>query len=98
MHIPVVLAVTGAATAVVPGAWSQRPLAKQAGDDRARDDATLDTFPFPIRELGGYIEDVMDRWHAPGMAVAIIKGKDTWTKASPTVPLMGSWEILSSVS
>lgn len=83
MQIYVVLTVIGAAIAAVPGAWDQRPLAEQAGGNIAHDAGTSNSLSSLTTNLEEYIEDVMERWHAPGMAVAIIKGEETWTKVSP---------------
>ncbi|KAJ0120161.1 hypothetical protein J7T55_001017 [Diaporthe amygdali] len=41
---------------------------------------STDRLPFSISALEDYIEEAMERWHAPGMAVAIINGNDTWAK------------------
>lgn len=83
MQIPFALAVAGAVMAAVPGSWDQRPTAQQASDHAAQKVLTSDHRPISTIELERYIEDVMERWHTPGMAVAIIKGDDTWTKVSP---------------
>lgn len=80
IQISVVLLVAGAAFAIVPGAWEQRPLAKQADDDEAHNGVPYIDLPFSMTELEAYIQDVMERWHAPGVAVAIIKGENTWAK------------------
>ncbi len=31
-------------------------------------------------DLEGYIEALMKEWHVPGMAVAVIDGKEIWSK------------------
>lgn len=38
--------------------------------------------PFSTSALEEYIEGAMEKWHAPGMAVAIINGNETWAKVS----------------
>lgn len=82
MHLFRVLATAGAVIAAVPGSrsWEQKPFRKQSGDD----DFPLgsDKLPFSTSELEAYIEDVMEKWHAPGVAVAIIRGENTWTQVN----------------
>lgn len=78
MQFFLVLATAGAVTAAVPGSWEQKPFQKQAGDDESP--LGSGNLPFSTSELEEYIQDVMERWHAPGVAVAIIKGGNTWTK------------------
>lgn len=56
---------------------SQRPLVTQpSGVDHSN------ALPFSTTALEEYIEDVMERWHAAGMAVAVINGSETWSKVS----------------
>lgn len=38
--------------------------------------------PFSTSALEEYIEASMEKWHAPGMAVSIINGNETWAKVS----------------
>lgn len=99
MQIFAVLAVAGATVAAVPEPWEQRPLpAQQAGDDHAQDASTSYEGPFSTTELEEYIEDVMERWHTPGMAVAIIKGESTWTKVSLTTGKGDTMRFMSLAS
>ncbi|KUI74345.1 hypothetical protein VM1G_09668 [Cytospora mali] len=59
----------------------QRPLATQpSGADH--DAFETDALPFSTAALEGHIEDVLERWHAAGLAVAIINGIETWAKYS----------------
>lgn len=78
MQLSLVLATAGAVLAAVPGSREQKPFHKQAGDDESP--LGSGNFPSSTSELEEYIEEVMERWHAPGVAVAIIKGGGTWTK------------------
>lgn len=32
------------------------------------------------RGLDQYIQETIKEWHAPGLAVAVIRGNDTWAK------------------
>lgn len=36
--------------------------------------------PFSTAKLEAYIEDVMERWHAAGLAISVINGNETWAK------------------
>ncbi|OHW99667.1 penicillin-binding protein [Colletotrichum incanum] len=38
-------------------------------------------------DLDAYIQDIMQEWHAPGLAVAIVDGDKTWAKVWNTSPL-----------
>ncbi|KAK8072782.1 penicillin-binding protein [Apiospora saccharicola] len=49
------------------------------GKDSGSDDSAA-VLPFSVKELESYIHDVMSRWKAPGMAVAIVNGDETWAK------------------
>lgn len=80
MQLFLVLATAGVVTAAVPGLWEQKPFQNQGGD--AKSAITSDGLRFATGELEEYIEDVMERWHAPGAAVAIIKGGNIWTKVN----------------
>ncbi|KAG8168676.1 hypothetical protein KVR01_001425 [Diaporthe batatas] len=53
---------------------SQHPLSH---DDGYTSDNAL---PFSTADLEEYIEGTMKKWHAPGMAVAVINGNATWAK------------------
>ncbi|ROV95716.1 hypothetical protein VMCG_07562 [Cytospora schulzeri] len=59
--------------------YLQQPLATQpsGADQHAVHTGFL---PFSTAALEEYIKDVMERWHAAGMAVAIINGNETWSK------------------
>lgn len=57
----------------------QQPLAGQQLGSNA-EAISADGLPFSEADLEGYIEHVMDKWHAPGLAVAIINGNETWAK------------------
>lgn len=46
------------------------------------DEASAGGLPFSTSALEEYIEGAMEKWHAPGMAVAIINGNKTWAKVS----------------
>ncbi|KAK8016634.1 beta-lactamase/transpeptidase-like protein [Apiospora rasikravindrae] len=66
----------------------QHPL---GGEDNTSD-ASLRGLPFSAEKLESYIQDVMDRWKAPGMAVAIVHGNETWAKgfgyaSLPSIPV-----------
>lgn len=78
MQFLLVLATAGAVLAADPGSLEQKPFQTQAVDDRFPFGSS--NFTFSTSELEEYIEEVMARWHAPGVAVAIIKGGSTWTK------------------
>ncbi|KAK8122751.1 hypothetical protein PG984_011421 [Apiospora sp. TS-2023a] len=49
------------------------------GKDSGSEDSAAG-LPFSVKELESYIHDVMGRWKAPGMAVAIVNGNETWAK------------------
>lgn len=66
----------------VLGDAQQIPLESQ-DSTKAQDVSPSDRLPFSTAELEEYIGDVMDRWHAPGMAVAVINGEETWAKVGP---------------
>lgn len=59
-----------------PGSSTQQPLG------HANNGASTDGLPFSTSALEEYIEAAMENWHAPGMAVAIINGNETWAKVS----------------
>lgn len=63
----------------VVGHAQQIPLEAEASTPD-HDISHFGKLPFATAELEEYIEDVMERWHAPGMAVAIINGENTWAK------------------
>lgn len=63
------------------GGTQQIPLESQTSN-KDQDVPHFGELPLLTAGLEEYIEDVMDRWHAPGMAVAVINGEDTWAKAS----------------
>lgn len=63
-------------TSAVPEYLSQQPLGH---DDNEALKAGL---PFSTSALEKYIESSMKKWHALGMAVAIINGNETWAKVS----------------
>ncbi|KUI56636.1 D-aminopeptidase [Cytospora mali] len=70
----------------------QRPLATQpSGADH--DAFQTDALPFSTAALEGYIEDVLERWHAAGMAVAIINGNETWAKGFGYASLSSSTPV-----
>lgn len=54
----------------------QQPLGHIDGE------ASKNGLPFSISALEEYIKGAMEKWHAPGMAVAIINGNETWAKVS----------------
>lgn len=58
---------------------------------------STDGLPFSISALEDYIHEAMERWHAPGMAVAIINGNDTWAKVSLPVPPARRTSLFHSV-
>jgi len=62
---------------------SQHPLG------HADNEASEDVLPFSTSDLVEYIEGSMEKWHAPGMAVAIINGNVTWAEVSrlPVLPV-----------
>ena len=41
--------------------------------------------PFAVNDLEPYIVDVMERWHAAGMAVAIVSKNETWAKVRTAI-------------
>lgn len=49
-------------------------------------EASENGLPFSTSALEDYIEGSMEKWHAPGMAVAIINGNATWAKVSLLPP------------
>lgn len=59
----------------------QKPLGHMHGDKQA----STDGLPFSTSALEEYIEAAMKRWHAPGMAVAVINGDETWAKVSDSM-------------
>lgn len=42
--------------------------------------------PFSTEKLESYIHDVMERWKAPGMAVAIVHRNEIWAKVRAQLP------------
>ncbi|KAK7961888.1 penicillin-binding protein [Apiospora aurea] len=50
------------------------------GGEHGGSDASQASLPFSSEKLESYIHEVMDRWKAPGMAVAIVHGNKTWAK------------------
>lgn len=54
----------------------QKPLEHLDGE------ASKNGLLFSTSALEEYIEGAMEKWHAPGMAVAIINGSETWAKVS----------------
>lgn len=54
----------------------QQPLGHIDGE------ASKNGLPFSTSALEEYIKSAMEKWHAPGMAVAIINGNETWAKVS----------------
>lgn len=60
----------------VPDLSTQHPLGHVDGE------ASENGLPFSTSALEDYIEVAMKKWHAPGMAVAIINGNETWAKVS----------------
>lgn len=63
-------------TLAVPDWSSQQPLG------HVDNESSQDALPFSTSDLVEYIEDAMKKWHAPGMAVAIINGNVTWAEVS----------------
>ncbi|POS75331.1 hypothetical protein DHEL01_v206283 [Diaporthe helianthi] len=61
-------------TLAAPETSSQHPLGH---DDSGESENGL---PFPTSDLVDYIKGTMEKWHAPGMAVAIVNGKTTWAE------------------
>lgn len=59
-----------------PEISSQHPLGHDDGD------ASENALPFSTSDLESYIEGTMKKWHAPGMAVAIVNSNATWAKVS----------------
>lgn len=70
-------AVLALSVTVALGVTQQIPLAWQTDTEDSGGTSPGD-LPFSTADLEEYIEDVMDRWHAPGMAVAVINGEHTW--------------------
>lgn len=72
----------------IPDSPIQQPLRHFDGE------ASENGLPFSTSALEDYIEGAMKKWHAPGMAVAIINGNETWAKVSlllsPHSPFHGS--------
>lgn len=66
----------GCLALAIPEWSSQQPLGHV--DSQASEDA----LPFSTSDLVEYIEGAMKKWHAPGMAVAIINGNVTWAEVS----------------
>jgi CubicO group peptidase (beta-lactamase class C family) len=58
---------------------AQQPLGQHS--DNIHGDGFLQS-----EELDRYIQDVMDEWHAPGLAVSVVRGNETWAKVG-LVPL-----------
>ncbi|KAK8075543.1 hypothetical protein PG997_010206 [Apiospora hydei] len=50
------------------------------GGEYGGSDAYRTSLSFSTEKLESYIHEVMDRWKAPGMAVAIVHGNETWAK------------------
>lgn len=87
MHIVVLLALASHAAALAGDAvWQpqhqqQQPLTSQAHKklDEHAGEPYERGLPFALE---AYIEDVMERWHSPGLAISIVNGTETWAKAS----------------
>lgn len=41
-----------------------------------------DNIPIANEAFERYIRDRMDRWHVPGLAIALLEGNKTWTRVS----------------
>lgn len=59
-----------------PGSPPQQPIG------HVDSEASKNGLPFSTSALEEYIEGAMEKWHAPGMAVAIVNGNKTWAKVS----------------
>lgn len=44
-------------------------------------------------ELNQYIDDLMERWHIPGLAVAVVDGDDTWAKVDGCLVLRSALSL-----
>ncbi|KAI0121106.1 penicillin-binding protein [Xylariales sp. AK1849] len=58
---------------------AQQPLVAQSRIAQG-DTAHASKLPVVTPELERYIHDVMESFHAPGMAIAIVQGNETWAK------------------
>lgn len=79
------LALCAAALLQVPS--QQQPFAAPLYDAGHGDGPQSSSLPFSTTAFEEYVEDVMERWHAPGLAVAVINGNSTWAKVSDAVLL-----------
>lgn len=75
----------------VPEWSSQQPLG------HADNEASQDALPFSTSDLVEYIEGTMKKWHAPGMAVAIINGNVTWAEVSFSLPFSLSCHAVDEI-
>lgn len=79
-----VVARWAAATLEIP--TQQQPLLSPPLHDSDHGDSSSSTsLPFSTVAFEEYIDGVMERWHAPGMAVAMINGNDTYAKVSDDI-------------
>lgn len=72
-----IILLTSLALGASANAFSQQPLGATEQENRISSTAS---FSAPVWE--DYVRYIMNRWRAPGMAVGVINGSHTWTKAS----------------
>lgn len=67
-------------------AQQQQPLISQPQNTAAAHDGSSSTtssgLPFATAAFEAYVEDVMEKWHTPGLAISIVNGDETWAKVS----------------
>jgi CubicO group peptidase (beta-lactamase class C family) len=68
---------------LAPLASSQQiPLNEQLSSHSESTDHDNNDIPIADAAFEQYIRDKMARWHAPGLAMAILDGNKTWTRVS----------------
>lgn len=79
-------------TVAVPDSPTQQPLGQVDNGPSANG------LPFATSALEKYIEGAMEKWHAPGVAVAIVNGNETWAKVSSSHPTHRNLSVIEAPS
>lgn len=48
------------------------------------DDSDYDKYEPFTSEFNTYVEDIIDQWNTPGLAISVVHGQDTFAKVTPS--------------
>lgn len=74
IHQLVLVALCAGKITAADGINVQKPL--QEGSERGESPFT-DAF-------GKHVDELLNKWHVPGVAIGVVDGDDIWTEARPT--------------